>query len=314
MRILTPQGDGHMPDHRPPVRQWRIHLGAHKTATTHIQEVLARKRDELIVNGLDFIPHSVVRKLGLAHALRKRSLRARMPVLRDGIAAEILCRTVDPLRKGPDTVVLSEENLIGALPTMYVDRLYPTADTCITRLRGLRRRSDVVFFLSIRSFDAQIPASYAQGLRHKPPLKGGFEAIRRRMLASPPSWLDLVRRICRLAPDVPLVVWRHEDYRTHAEEILAMLCGRPIGPLPQVEDPPETRTPSAEGVRAAEGLSDDLPAHERRSIVGEIYRETFEGRRFSPFTREETRELRAHYEADLAGIAALDGVTLLRFN
>lgn len=303
-----------MPAHRPPVRQWRIHLGAHKTATTHVQEVLARKRDDLVASGLDFIPHSVIRKSGVAHALRERSLRGRVPVLRDGMATEILGQKVDPLRMGPETVILSEENLIGALPTLNPGKFYPSADTCIARLRGLKRQSDVVFFLSIRSFDAQIPSSYAQTLRLAPPVEGGFETIRKQLLAAPPSWLDFVRRIRRSAPDVPLVIWKHEDYRVHAEEIIASLCGRPIGPLPQVEDPPGTRSPSADGIRAAEALPRDLPVEERRARVDEIYRQSFDGARFRPFTEAEVEELRARYARDLAGIAALDSVTLLRFN
>ena len=47
---------------RPPVRQWRIHLGAHKTATSHLQETLAAVRDDLVGQGVDFIPNPLVRQ------------------------------------------------------------------------------------------------------------------------------------------------------------------------------------------------------------------------------------------------------------
>jgi hypothetical protein len=51
---------------RSPVRSWRIHLGAHKTATTHLQETLTAVRPALAERGIDFIPNQRVRGRGLA--------------------------------------------------------------------------------------------------------------------------------------------------------------------------------------------------------------------------------------------------------
>ena len=49
-----------------PVRHWRIHLGAHKTATTHLQETLTLVRPTLAARGLDYIPNQLVRGRRLA--------------------------------------------------------------------------------------------------------------------------------------------------------------------------------------------------------------------------------------------------------
>lgn len=294
------------------VCEWRIHLGAHKTATTHLQEILALKRKELVASGIDFIPNPEIRQSGFAEALRARSLAARIPGLRARQLTRILDERIEPLRAGPDRVILSEENLIGGLQCAWGTPAYPHAGA-VSKLKHLAQVSEVCFFLSIRSFDKQVPSSYAQALKIVPPRQGGFEAIRQRILSRPPSWADLVRRIRSLAPNIPLVVWRQEDYRAHTEEILAVLCGRPVCPLPQIEDPIWTRSPSAEAVRAAEDLPRNMIIAERRAKVRKIYLQAGGRGGFRPFSQSEAAALRAAYAADVARIAEMDSVTLLKF-
>lgn len=45
------------------VSEWRIHLGAHKTATTHLQNSLAVRADEIRRAGATFIPLEAVRPI-----------------------------------------------------------------------------------------------------------------------------------------------------------------------------------------------------------------------------------------------------------
>lgn len=295
------------------MQEWRIHLGAHKTATTHIQEVLTLKRKSLVAAGTDYIPSRVVRRAGLAQALAARSVAARLPVMRERMVERIMDDHLRPLRAGPERIILSEENLIGGLESAYLQPIYPLIGSTVPRLASLGKRAKVVFFLSIRSFDAQLPSSYAQILRLRAPRAGGFEAVRRKILSTPPSWFDLVCRIRRLAPGVPLIVWRQEDYRAHSEEILETICGVPIGSVPHVEDPVSTRSPCAEAIRAAEALPANMDRAARRARVDEIYRQTAGDGPFRPFSRTETQMLRKAYEADVAQIERLSPDILVKF-
>ena len=43
-------------------RAIRLHLGAHKTATTHFQRTLGRHRDALLALGVDFVPAGELRE------------------------------------------------------------------------------------------------------------------------------------------------------------------------------------------------------------------------------------------------------------
>ena len=297
----------------PPVRSWRIHIGAHKTATTHLQQTLAAIRPRLVAQGIDPIPLAALRACGLARALIERRIATRMPLLRGIAVRHLVAGLLGPLRHGPQTLILSEEKLLGAPRRIFDEPAYPLLEQVVPRLAALGDRGQVTLFLSIRGFDRHLPSTYAQELRVLPPDAGGFEAIRRRVLERPPSWFDLVRRIRRAAPGVPLRVWRQEDYRDHREAIVAELVGRATGPLPSIPDPVRTRSPSLEAIRLAEALPTGLAPDERRAQVDAIFAEAEGGTRFSPFTLSQERVLQAAYAEDMTRIAALDPSILMRF-
>jgi hypothetical protein len=295
-----------------PISRWRIHIGAHKTATTHVQEVLALLRPGLVAQGVDFIPNRQLRAGGVAVALTRRHAAARIPLLRGRMVRRALAARLDPLRAGPATLVLSEEKLLGGSQHVFSDPIYPGLERTVGLLATLASRAEVTLFLSIRSFDTQLPSAYVQELKFMAPIGGGFDGIRHRVLARPPSWFDMVRRIRAAAPGIPLRVWRQEDYRDNPRAILSALCGVEVGPLPEIEDPPWTKSPDLAAIRAAEALPADMPLAERRVAVRAIFDASGDGERFRPFARAEREALQAAYAADLAKIAELDPDMLLR--
>lgn len=301
-----------------PITRWRIHIGAHKTATTHAQETLALLRPALVAQGVDFIPNRELRAGGVAVALTRRHLAARLPFLRGRMVRRTLGERLAPLRAGPPTVVLSEEKLIGGSQHVFSEPIYPQLERTVRLLATLGDGAELGLFLSIRSFDTQLPSAYVQELKYMTPIAGGFDNLRRRVLARPPSWFEMVRRIRAAAPGVPLRVWRQEDYRGHTREILSALCGLDVGPPPAIEDPAWTKSPDLAAVRAAEALPLDMPAAERQRRAREIFAaaaegEEEEGERFQPFAPDERARLQAAYADDIARIEALDPAMLIRF-
>lgn len=282
-----------------PVKHWRIHIGAHKTATTHLQETLTLVRPALAARGLDYIPNPLLRERLFARTLWRRRPLARLPVVGPWQMREAIEAVVDPLRLGPDTVVLSEENILGIPDQILRVPFYPQVAQSVARLASLGTRAKLVLFLSVRGYDTLLPSAYAESLKFRPPREGGFNPAR--LLAGTPSWHDLVTRIHRAAPGVPLRIWRQEDYRENAQAIMASVCGIELGPLPDISDPSWTRSPTAEGIRAAEALDPGLSMAERRNRVGEVYAASG-GERYRPFGEAERAELRARYAADLARI------------
>lgn len=279
-----------------PVRHWRVHVGAHKTATTHLQETLTAVRGALAAQGLDYIPNPLLRQRRFARTIWKRRPLARLPLVGPRHMREALEAVITPLRLGPDTVVLSEENILGIPDQILRQPFYPQASQSIARLATLAGRAKLVLFLSIRGYDALLPSAYAESLKFRPPAAGGFDADR--LAARPPSWHELVQRIHRAAPGVPLRIWRQEDYRANAPRIMLEVCGFELGPLPEIMDPSWTRSPTAEGIHAAERLDPSLSMEERRERVGDLYAAS-EGDRFRPFSDAQQKALAARYLEDL---------------
>ena len=297
-----------------PVRQWRIHVGAHKTATTHLQETLTSVRTDLAARGVDYIPNPLLRKRRFARTLWERRPIARLPFVGPAHMRDAIETVVAPLRLGPDVVVLSEENVLGIPEQIFATPFYPQASQSLARLASLAGRAEVQLFLSIRSYDTMLPSAYAEHLKHSAAPVGGFEAVRARLIAEPPSWHDLIARIHAAAPGIALRIWRQEDYRANDAAIMAALCGCPLPPLPEISDPSWTRSPSATAIAAAEALPDGLSHAERNERVRAIYGASEPGSdRFRPFSAAERQRLRGDYEADLDRIARDFPDTIMHF-
>ena len=187
-----------------PISRWRIHIGAHKTATTHVQEVLALLRPELVAQGVDFIPNRQLRAGGVAVALTRRHAAARIPLLRGRMVRRALAARLDPLRAGPRPSSSPRRSCSAARSTSSPTRSTPRSSGPSGCSRRSASRAEVTLFLSIRSFDTQLPSAYVQELKFMAPIGGGFDGIRDRVLARPPSWFDMVRRIRAAAPGIPL--------------------------------------------------------------------------------------------------------------
>lgn len=232
-----------------PGPRWHLHLGAHKTATTHVQQVLERIGPGLAPTGLHVVPPAAARRASMT--MMRRRDRVLHLIGRTDPAQLRRALLSDAAR--PETVLVSDENVLGRLE----DALDPVCYRGLTwRLRLLRRAIDgdpVTVFLAIRRMDRFLPAIYAQILRHRPPPKS-FAAIKADLLNRPPRWSDVADRIAAALPGTELRLWRYEDYAGNERAVLSQLCGSDPGPLPEVPRPAETMTPSARRIAEIEAL------------------------------------------------------------
>lgn len=297
-----------MPERPAPVRDWRLHLGAHKTATTHLQHTLAAHRDALVADGRDYIPYPDFRAAARPWIL-PGSWRRRVwgwP-LAGSVAARGFEAALDGLRRGPETVLLSDEDLLGYSRDLLAAPLYarPRALHLVAHLAARAQRTTL--FLSIRSLDGLLPSAYAQALKSEPYPAGSLERICSEISAAPPSWVDLIARIRTAVPGAELRVWRHEDYRAHWRALIAEFAGGDVGVLPDVPAVRGTASPGPAGVAAAEALDPGLPQRARILKVREIYAAHPAGDvhgRLDPLTEADKARLRASYAEDLEIIGA----------
>lgn len=289
-------------------RIWCLHVGAHKTATTHLQALLVALRPALNSDGIGaFTPEQLRPVCALALGRQRPRVWLGRAVLRRNIEARISEHNALQPR-----MILSEENILGNSAAPLQPRFYPHAGFRMRALASaLMAGGKGGIWLSVRSLDEFLPAAYATALKHIP-LAFDAETLKRKALDAPPDWGDLVARLARAAPGVPITVWDYADYRANCRAIIQDITGVTLSTLPELPDPPETKTPDAAAIRAAEALPRGGNRYRRAARIAEIY-EAAKGPRFTLFTAEEADRLKALHNRQLAAIRKMPDVRVLQF-
>lgn len=245
----------------------RFHIGAHKTATTHLQMTLARCE---LARGTRYVPLKRLRRL-LTSRVRKR-------------------RLVLPWHRWyRGTWLFSDENILGT--TANALALYPDPAAALRYFADC----ELSIFLCVRHYETFLPSAWGERLWHHPVRPFRPVLPKRR-------WSDLVGDLQSALPDVPIRVWRYEDYREHAEAVIRYYAGGAV-----------ERLPGPLGARPKSGFSDRAVAELERHAglkVGKgglrAIRERFpvsdEYPRFDPWSEEQKRELGEMYAEDLAAL------------
>ena len=280
---------------------WRIHIGAHKTATTHVQDILALRRDVLASQGIDYPTRNTLRQVRFAKTVRPQlkffKLRERWPFRQMSQWYDL--RRIQSAERLP-TLLISEEQLLGLSNGLISSVFYPEAEERMRNLRDLLKGGPATLFLSIRNPANIIPSAYSQCLRAGARGIPNITEIRQSSLANPPSWTDLVRRIRKGFPEARLVVWTFEDYIANPDACLDLLIGKPLGDWPSLETPTSTRGMSAETIDRIHALDRSLSRREHIERCAKLAAEDTGRTRFQPFSADEVTEITRTYEKDLA--------------
>jgi hypothetical protein len=244
-----------------------FHIGAHKTATTHLQMTLERCTFR---SGVRYVPLNRLRRT-LTSPVRKK--RPRLPWHRwyDG------------------TWLFSDENILGS--SAQALRMYPDP------AHALRYFSDcdLRIFLCVRSYDTFLASAYGERLWRHPfqPFPGELPVRR---------WPDMVRDLRSALPDAAIYIWRYEDYRDHAPSIAGFYSGDSIEDF---GDPLNHHPKSGFSERAIKEMSRFRWRRPLKFEVQRI-RAAFpigpEYPRFNPWTRHQEAYLREIYARDLAAL------------
>jgi hypothetical protein len=206
-----------------------IHLGAHKTATTFIQNGLAQQHDWLRERHIAYIPLHRLRQeftpcfweLTNGQATDPVALMARMRTL-------LLANVEASGYKVGDTrlLILSEENLLGALGALYHRGvLYPDLAKRMQYLAEIFQGCEVQAFLSVRNYRDFYASAYAEVLRQgwvKP-----MDQFVAKLDLSGNTWPNVVAAI--EAALGPVTVWPYEQFRSHTGEIISALLQTEVG-------------------------------------------------------------------------------------
>lgn len=281
-----------------------LHVGAHKTASTHFSELVWG-------NG------ALVSDAGVT-APQKTPLRERItqPIAEIEEGVDIrpdLIEGACGLADGAQRLLVMDENIIGTPRGLFSpDGMYPRAALRTARSARLFPGAKVEIMLAMRNPRTFVAASWSESLRSNSftPFRRFLRGVR----AEDISWFEIVRQMTQALPEARFTLWRFEDYRDLQGQLLATALG--------LESPPEF-TPLVSPVRvglsgrALEAVSlrvrmtgDRLPDAE----VDEIMARFPKGKDFpapQPWSSWEQEVLSRRYAEDCARLPDLPNTVLL---
>ncbi len=280
-----------------------LHIGAHKTATTHLQRSLLDADTALRAEGVQFHgPRSF--RWGEPSLLE----RFRIAGEPNGPVRAIDPRALAKLANGAERLILSEENFPGTLMNengRLRRPLYPDGPRRIAELAVRMPEVPVDLYLSIRQPTALLNSAFSQRLHGRRDIT--LEDFLRRNAIALVDWVSLVTRL-RAAPGVrTLTLWCYEDYTVLFPQIVTELTGgRAAGCVAPL---PENMHGGLSELTVTLLLADDTITLEEAIAACPVDENN---PKFDAFDAEAHALGREYYDAQLAQIDAMDGITRLR--
>lgn len=241
-------------------RKVRLHVGAHKTASTYIQGVLELTRPYMSAEGTAYWPLEVFRRTFRdLYDHRTEVSQSRISAIRPTLRrrGQRLAGKLKQLFDVPYDLLISEENLIGQPGQAMSGPYYRDAVDRLTLLAEYLPSADIEIYLSIRSYDKFLASCFGEALAH-----GTFceidEFVQLHRDARP-AWSTLAHEILSVFPAAKLYVWRYEDFREVEDRVLEGLTrlskDRIVKPAQRSMRPSASGKAIEETAKVARGLS-----------------------------------------------------------
>jgi hypothetical protein len=276
-----------------------FHLGAHKTATTYIQNRL-QANDELLQAHNVYYP-------GIGEMRRQFTYR-----MHDKVRNEFTTKMLG-LRETHD-ILLSDENMAGGIDdVMRLDRQYKETAPKLAKYCEIMETDEPTVFFALREYSSFVISIYCEYLRHYPYLE--FETFAHQYRASGFNWVALVGEMLAAMPKARLYLWDFADFPVLEEEILAAMTG-----VKDTEFKPlhgmHRESFSSLAVNCIAALSTVIDLKNMQKLLPALTRAFPKGTEypaFNPLPAEYVAEARAHYTSDLLKIRQLfPAVTILK--
>ena len=195
--------------------QITLHLGAHRTASTHLQGVLAKNTALLAASGL----------ASPTQAATKKALTSRLnpePSLPSGAFAQLL----KAANIAPDArLILSDENFIGFLNEIFShQKFYPNSRARLQRLRRMLPGAPEKVLFSIRSYSSFFASAYGRWLSPVRPVVPR-DLCAELVLGLKRGWDDLAADIAAVFPESELLIVEYSPSPAFGSDQLFRLLG-----------------------------------------------------------------------------------------
>lgn len=278
-----------------------LHIGAHKTATTHLQATFIRHRALLAEAGVQFERPDELRAL-IGSGRRAAAKMGALPSLRRARAMRRLAR----LDSGAGRLLISDENSLGRCAEIFeTKRLYPTAGRQLKIWRRLAGARGAHIYLCVRDYGPFFSGAYVQSIRaaaiHNPD-EGDLAAL----AGLARRWTDVVKDLREALPGARIIAWAFEDYDRLRPRLLEMMTG-------QVLDPVRRRPMETPSHAAVDAYREERPATAKRlERLALDYPISADNPKFTLWSPTQQAALSDAYQDDLAALSRDLGEDFLR--
>ena len=269
-----------------------LYLGAHKTATTHLNGILKANRTVFETQDIKLSFPSDVRKEWLPPFFKFCNKN-------DSQALEQV-RAFAP-KQGK--WILIEENLAGILNDFaIVQGMYPYVGERLSCLSRAFPGADISLFFSLRSYDSFYRSAYSEVVRNHGyiPFSEFYDDER----FKENSWVEMVRQFVLVIPEEKIVLWRFEDFRSLVPTLIEKLTEiEEVQPLIDAYEAERTRPSLSQ--KTMDILADLYPVLDRKEslkLVERINRAYPVSEGYTPlstFDEEQTELFKQAYERDV---------------
>ncbi|WP_306116981.1 MULTISPECIES: hypothetical protein [unclassified Roseovarius] len=202
-------------------RKLVVHLGAHKTATTYLQNALNTKREDLRRAGTALI---LPRDLRRGEKAARADGAEKMP----GVTVQLSALAADTTTQ---RIVLSEENFIGSTGHNLAQKsLYPGIRRRLSKLPAALNHPNVTILFSLRDYGPFVSSNVTTALRFGRMFD--TEDLQLAFLLMDRSWIDVIADLRSAFPAAQLKLWRYENFAQVEQQVFKEMVG-PFRAAPQ---------------------------------------------------------------------------------
>ena len=274
----------------------KLYIGAHKTATTHIQTLLEHNRDILKANHI---------QLSTPPQLRKSWLPSFLNYCHHDNNAHI-----EKLKKEAPSDgiwILSDENITGTPYEFKISNkgIYPNIEKRLKCLKSLFPNAKIELFFSLRSYDSFYRSTYLEVVRNRGYLP--FKEYYNEEQFRHNSWLNVIEMFTNIIPQKNITLWCYEEIHNLMPEIINQMTELNNAKA-LIENYPIKKTReslSNKTLQVLASLSYVMTQEESQKIVEVInnkYPQGNEYSKFIAFNQEKSKEFQKKYIENILSI------------
>lgn len=267
-----------------------LHLGVHKTATTHIQQRLYNSIDILNKYNIGYIGLNEIRKI-ITSKLGSNNLPKK----------EIL----HSLKAHGEyqTLIISDENILGGTDKPLNNMFYPDVIERLKQVLSLFEGKELVVYITLRNYVDYYISRYAESLRHFGYLD--FDKYYEDLDFASVGWIDLIEQIQKAGID-NINITLFEDIFKNEQKYFDFLVGVPGIKYRDTDNNPHIRRSkfSNEGYRLIKFYANNYSKQSIRKILNLIDNnpQTEKFTPFMPFSNFEQKILNNKYKQDIKAV------------